>query len=80
MTPKTVWRSVYKVLIMSKEKQLFYLKASHDLSVVDSSLAKQDVVCLKSFLSEPGIEPQREILIKQDGHADLTAGGKCWAT
>ena len=76
----TVWRSVYEIFILREEKQLFPHQAGHDLTVLNSSLAEQYVLCLESIFSEPGIKPQREVLIQLNDHADFTAGGRCSAT
>src|SRR6267143_6314112 len=71
-----IGRDVAELLVVRKKHQRFRGKALAQDIVADAALSERnDMLDLLSGVAEPAIESEREVLVEQEPHAALTAGG-----
>src|SRR6267143_2174214 len=71
-----IGRDVAELLVVGKKHQRFRGKALAQDIVADAALSERnDMLDLLSGVAEPAIESEREVLVEQEPHAALTAGG-----
>jgi len=71
-----IGRDIAKLLILGEKHQRFGGKALAQHIVVNAALSERDdVLDVLSGIAQPAIEGERKVLVQQELHAALTAGG-----